>query len=704
MSASVSNLKLQKDDGDDEDKNVNAIQKGDDAAELERKQARVGLCDVCSSIPWEELTVPDPSVLYNLPRINRKVRTLSKSGCRICRFFAEVITHHKGGPRRKSPPYELQLRSSFQTGDQNFAILSFTQEEQLVDVLGAPHFILTQEKFRQVLSPSERFTLGGIPIEIIQKMIANCKSDHGVVCTPQSSTVLRNLNVIDLEQRRVISAPSGCEYVALSYVWGNQACEALQSGSLSALTVLPKTVHDSCVLAQKLGYKYLWVDRYCIDQENAEKKLDQISQMADIYAAAQLVFIATGAHDAKFALPISDRSSIPLETIGRIEILPYSPQLTYSTLEALPGALWSSRAWTFQECYFAKRRLFFASGKVVYKCNDCSELSGVSEWFPSNDTELSQINAAKRIVHGYTGRELTFESDALAAVVGALNTLETAKTWSHIWGIPLSQGQAEWGSDASIALFWRHLRPCHKRQGFPSWSPIIGTGLASKVSWITHCHASLSGMRLCDSIENPTYVAWGQPIDRNDIRSVPRYLEITAKVASLRFITTDTVRWPGKVLEAGHDWRSPTAEFLAFPLDDDIELLLTPFWDDPITPIPRERSVRGILFMSGVNDGNVSPLEHPIVILIQRRNKSYERVGIIHLTTGWVPYSNVLQKSDLKYLQKSTGMVSGESSEWTAPKYAIHPVGRPLNFRADYPVWKMYDWQNFFSEETIILG
>lgn len=66
--------------------------------------------------------------------------------------------------------------------------------------------------------------------------------------------------MIDCEQRAVVQAPADCDYVALSYVWGqNFVAEPAARGS--QLGPLAQTLEDSIAVAQLLGYRYLWIDR-----------------------------------------------------------------------------------------------------------------------------------------------------------------------------------------------------------------------------------------------------------------------------------------------------------------------------------------------------------------------------------------------------------------------------------------------------------
>ena len=69
---------------------------------------------------------------------------------------------------------------------------------------------------------------------------------------------LENLRVIDCEQRLVVNAPTDCKYVALSYVWGKLA----SSEDFVLSHSLPPTIEHSILTTLKLGYRYLWIDRY----------------------------------------------------------------------------------------------------------------------------------------------------------------------------------------------------------------------------------------------------------------------------------------------------------------------------------------------------------------------------------------------------------------------------------------------------------
>jgi hypothetical protein len=85
--------------------------------------------------------------------------------------------------------------------------------------------------------------------------------------------------VIDVHRRRIVKAPKGCRYLALSYVWGGmnlslltRRSEALfeQEGSIE-LEKFPKTICDPIELCRELGERYLWIDSMCITQDSEDK-------------------------------------------------------------------------------------------------------------------------------------------------------------------------------------------------------------------------------------------------------------------------------------------------------------------------------------------------------------------------------------------------------------------------------------------------
>jgi hypothetical protein len=91
----------------------------------------------------------------------------------------------------------------------------------------------------------------------IREQIESCMKHHDC-CSLGFYRPLVDLRVIDCEQRRLVDAPTDCRYIALSYVWG----ELSGSEDFVLSHSLPPTIEHSILTTLKLGYKYLWIDRY----------------------------------------------------------------------------------------------------------------------------------------------------------------------------------------------------------------------------------------------------------------------------------------------------------------------------------------------------------------------------------------------------------------------------------------------------------
>jgi hypothetical protein len=112
----------------------------------------------------------------------------------------------------------------------------------------------------------------------------------------------------------------------LSYVWGQPSVQVVDdpvSGEQAAGTlpkILPDTVKDSIIVTLKLGLRYLWVDKYCIDQGVCFSELQaQLAAMDVIYHCANITIVAAAGEDATFGLPgvgIRPRKARPHITVN----------------------------------------------------------------------------------------------------------------------------------------------------------------------------------------------------------------------------------------------------------------------------------------------------------------------------------------------------------------------------------------------------
>jgi hypothetical protein len=437
----------------------------------------------------------------------------------------------------------------------------------------------------------------------------------------------------------------------------------------------------------------------CIDQSNHGEKTEQISQMADIYACAQLTIVAASGEDSDHGIlhtsTKSNSSFFPV-SLGSLQLLPVPKQS--EALKALRTSTWASRAWTFQECYFSRRRLFFVGGQVIYICNYRNARLMPAGWSPSQENSILQSRDTRfrvmELMRAYSGRQMTYESDALAAIVSSLNTLIKG-TMKHIWGLPLRRlGPPEVipasYSDGELGLFWRHELPCYQRSGFPSWSPVAWN---MKIEWFPVDVTNTWRVVLVVQPESTTNQSSMLTYDSGNFEIAPRYLRVTADMACLRLVLAPVLKEADAIPDL-NDQRL----FLAFPLDSNLDIILhEPYWDIDPHSLDPAKPIIGILSSS---EKPHLPSNGPIVLLVQLRDSFYERIGILQLEFV-LNYSARLFLHDGKYVR----FCSGDSGELL--HYQVSGVENMDDLESKdikLPFLEHSKWRSFFVTDTIVLG
>ncbi|KAF2688371.1 heterokaryon incompatibility, partial [Lentithecium fluviatile CBS 122367] len=143
-------------------------------------------------------------------------------------------------------------------------------------------------------------------------------------------------------------------YVVLSYVWGPPSTQQ----HATPQSRYPLTIEDSIRVSAMLRLHYLWVDRYCIEQEGSPEKLAQIEQMNKIYNEATLIIIAAAGSDPHYGLPRISHRCRESQSKLALGVLVFVQGISPHPAE-LQTAQWTTRAWTYQEDFLSRRRLVF---------------------------------------------------------------------------------------------------------------------------------------------------------------------------------------------------------------------------------------------------------------------------------------------------------------------------------------------------------
>lgn len=236
--------------------------------------------------------------------------------------------------------------------------------------------------------------------------------------------------------------------MTLSYVWG--AHDRLELGRNDfSITSCPRTILDAISCTKALGFQYLWIDRYCIDQATYEGRDQQISVMHLIYKQSAVTLIAACGNDSSYGLPGISRPRIE-QHVNETRLPGLHLRETTQREKDISDSIWNHRGWTFHGSMFAKRHLFFTDAEVFYRCSGnavwetnqhmsnptrssmLSTPEALFRWLPvlpptsSNDTAHTlgalwhRWEAYTRPLRLYSGRQLTFDRDALDAISGVL--------------------------------------------------------------------------------------------------------------------------------------------------------------------------------------------------------------------------------------------------------------------------------------------
>ena len=335
-----------------------------------------------------------------------------------------------------------------------------------------------------------------------------CKRNHRLLCC-SSQTNLRGIRVIDCEEQSIAEYEPGMSYVALSYVWGQPKPQKEVYNGKRLPTQLSSLIRDAMVITQAMGFRYLWVDRYCIDQGDPTVVHHQVRQMGAIYGNAEVTVIAAAGKDENYGLPgvgTNRSATVTIGHIGGVTVLwtPKDPQA------AINSSYWSTRGWTFQEAILSRRRLVFTEQQVYFECNamnifeslhiplDSLHIKDRSKSYENlrggvfgrnrqaefgkfvleKQGQAEVFNQYLSNVEEYSARKLTFAEDSLNAFQGIAQQFWYRKQAVHnIWGLSYPTLPAGREPGFVHSLTWCHTTSCwdllrspHRRPQFPSWS------------------------------------------------------------------------------------------------------------------------------------------------------------------------------------------------------------------------------------------
>ena len=330
--------------------------------------------------------------------------------------------------------------------------------------------------------------------------ISTCNSEHEN-CSPPAGKNGSRLpsRVIDVgteneEPHLHISNGESVPYATLSHCWGGVSTLTTTADTLEArkqeipLSAFPKTYKDAVLITRGLGIKYLWIDSLCIVQDDKLDWFTESLQMANVYSNAEILIAASDAADSSEGCLKSREAPWKIEytspestTSGdgpKPFLLAYPcPSFLFSILKARLN----TRAWCLQEVALSRRTLHCTNSRLYWQC-------GQTVWSedgldPYNGLHNSEFGADMRFnlpthtrqtwrkpwvvaVMDYSSRQLTFQSDKMAAISGITNFFKEKLNDVPVFGL--------WRDCLHYGLLWRcssaEMRRPKELSGLPSWS------------------------------------------------------------------------------------------------------------------------------------------------------------------------------------------------------------------------------------------
>ncbi|KAM0351099.1 hypothetical protein ACHAPU_002881 [Fusarium lateritium] len=411
----------------------------------------------------------------------------------------------------------------------------------------------------QLIDPSKA------DFDAIKRWLTLCERHHGGLCNPpiHSRPLPKGFVVINCKTRKLEPLPVDAKFAALSYVWGPNTSTSNASDSVSRF---PQTIEDSIIVALELGIGHIWIDRYCVPQQECPEKLEQIQKMHEIYREADLTIVSAAGDGPEYGLP---GISTPRTKAPSVNVRVGSRQIVStgtSAQGAIRGTIWASRAWTYQEGLVSRRKLIFTDEQIYLHCMEREFRETIVQDYSlltKSDNEdlatpfqcrilylIPQKNGLESVywlIQDFAQRKITFQSDTLNALVGVLNFFQEAfpSQFRHIWGQPVPYDRtSSMGDIVASALNWQMVVAGKRRLEFPSWSWIGWTGGAWPMAFKPYKEDMKASLVLKD----------GRIIDDASVFEDPSaFQKLSAKLSRYILVEADTVeiRIQQKVGEVG---------------------------------------------------------------------------------------------------------------------------------------------------------
>ena len=245
-------------------------------------------------------------------------------GCSFCRFMYSAIldgnTKDNGDLQAKDVKCGLEWVKDGRRFSENEQDISSTRRLRVFavnDRLKDVYLVLVAPTDSTEQFLGRRVHPASIDMPRVCSWLTECETHHGICHDDPDSAVAELLyqnpsfRVVDVENECIVQAQRQ-PFLALSYCWGGSAQDTTTRESFEEYSSrgglgpskpgMPDTVRDAMRLTKRLGYRYLWVDRYCIMQDDQEDWAAIVTFMDSVYNLAALTICAADG-DSYYGIP-----------------------------------------------------------------------------------------------------------------------------------------------------------------------------------------------------------------------------------------------------------------------------------------------------------------------------------------------------------------------------------------------------------------
>jgi hypothetical protein len=279
---------------------------------------------------------------------------------------------------------------------------------------------------------------------------------------------------------------------------------------------IPKTYADAITVTRQLGIQYLWIDSFCIIQDDREDWEREADRMGDIYEKAFLNIAATGAEDGNTGF-LYNRRTEPM--FVRVPADPKSENQFYFTNQPdsdfegqVKSKRLTTRGWVMQERFLSRRTIHFSNDQWYWECGDhiISEDGWRHDFSPLKSNITPSLRASledstmaigkvfkseenytgdgqngvptpytevlwAQILRAYSNTELTFWSDKMPALQGLANRFSKLTGSTYLFGHWIKENIS-----MPLSLMWYASQDggieMNNEHQTPSWSCLKGNG------------------------------------------------------------------------------------------------------------------------------------------------------------------------------------------------------------------------------------